>query len=794
MLRIYDCLIIDHNLVLVAVAAAIGALGVGATMMATSRSIAADRNMAWAVLAGVCATTTIWSTHFVAMLAYLEQVDVSYDIGHTFASFMAGAIPITIGFVATIRNRPMKRIVFAAGALVGAGVVALHYIGMAAAQFDGRQLTYDLDLVIASVSFSIAFSIASLHFGIARQSRWSVYLGGFFLLLTTIALHFTAMGATAVVLDPYISQMAPGISRATLATIVTLATLAILAVAIVISFVDRRMASQMAADAARFQTLADGAFEGVVIHRNDEILDSNPAFKAMFGARAENQSARLSDFINPGALAAATESLGTPIETKLMRGEGEAFQAEISGRTLQLRDGSTGGLLAIRDINGRKRAEAKLNHLALHDPLTDLPNRRLFIELANKEIAHARRHGRQFSVHVLDLDGFKLINDMHGHESGDALLTEISRRLGRCLRDEDVVARFGGDEFAIIEMGTRQPTDAAVVAERVLEAIRQPVTLPDAEAVISGSIGVAVYPDDGDTIETLLRNADTAMYRAKADGKGVLRFFEAAMDLALVTRRKLENRLRRAIAEEQLEVFYQPLVASVTQEPLGFEALLRWHDEDLGHVSPGEFIPVAEETGLIIALGDFVLRRATAEAATWPGNLRVAVNLSAVQFKRPGLFETVKNALATAGLPGSRLDLEITESILIDNRELVLTTLRQLKELGIRISMDDFGTGYSSLSYLQSFPFDKIKIDRVFVADLKTSRSNSSIIQAVVAMGQSLSMKVVAEGVETAEQAELLGVLHCDELQGFHVARPMAAADVPAFLTSKAAKQMRSVA
>ncbi|MEQ9125305.1 MAG: EAL domain-containing protein, partial [Alphaproteobacteria bacterium] len=575
---------------------------------------------------------------------------------------------------------------------------------------------------------------------------------------------------------------------------VTLATLAILAVAIVISFVDRRMASQMAADAARFQTLADGAFEGVVIHRDGVILDSNPAFKAMFGACADCASARLTDFVESAALAAAEADPNTPIETTLRRGAGESFQAEISGRSIQLRDGSPGRLLAIRDVSARKKAEARLNHLALHDQLTDLPNRRLFIELANKEIAHAKRHGRQFAVHALDLDGFKLVNDMHGHEAGDALLGEISRRLAACLRDEDVVARFGGDEFAIIEMGTRQPSDAAIVAERVLDAIRQPIALPDAEAVISGSIGVAVYPDDGETIEALLRNADTAMYRAKADGKGVFKFFEAEMDAALVTRRKLENRLRRAIAEERLEVFYQPLVASVTQEPLGFEALLRWRDEELGHVSPGEFIPVAEETGLIIPLGDFVLRRATADAAAWPDGLRVAVNLSAVQFKRPGLVQTVKNALAASGLPGSRLDLEITESILIDNREQVLTTLRQLKEMGIRISLDDFGTGYSSLRYLQSFPFEKITIDRVFVSDLQESHSNSSIIQAVVAMGQSLSMKVVAEGVETAEQAELLGVLHCDELQGFHIARPMAAADIPSFLSSATTKRIRSVA
>jgi diguanylate cyclase (GGDEF)-like protein/PAS domain S-box-containing protein len=780
MLRVYNCIAIDHDLALVLVAAAICAFGVFTTMVVAGRAAGTSRRWLWSVLAGVCLSATIWSTHFVAMLAYLEGVAISYHPVLTIASFVLGGLLITAGVALGNHYRAHRDALISTGALVGAGVVALHYIGMAAVRLPGH-LGYDADLVVASVVFSLGFGAAALYVGMAREGVKGRVGGALLLLLMTVSLHFTAMGAVNVVLDPLQPPLDPGISRGTLLIAVTLATVCVLAIAIVSAVVDQRMSTQMAADAERFRTLADGSFEGIVIHADGVVRDCNPAFRTIVGADVV-QATPLSDYIPRPLLDEIMADPGTSREIQLIRNGGAALPVEICGRSMRLRDGSEGQLLAIRDISARKQAEARLNHLALHDQLTDLPNRRLFIELASKQVSLARRNGVQFAIHALDLDGFKLVNDMHGHEGGDALLAEVSRRLKDCLRNEDVVARFGGDEFAILETGTRQPADAMVVADRILEAIRAPIALRNTEVVISGSIGVAVFPDDGGTIDELLRNADTAMYRAKADGKGTYRFFEADMDAALVVRRKLESRLRRAITEQRLDVVYQPLVDSQTQAPLGFEALVRWHDEELGQVSPVQFIPVAEETGMIVQLGDFVLRRACADAAQWPAPLRVAVNLSPVQFRRPGLVQSVKDALADSGLPGSRLDLEITESTLIENREQVLAILQQLKAMQIHISMDDFGTGYSSLSYLQSFPFDKIKIDRVFVADVENSQRNSSIIEAVVAMGRSLSMKVVAEGVETAEQAALLGNMRCDELQGFLIARPMAAAEVMAFV------------
>jgi diguanylate cyclase (GGDEF)-like protein len=404
------------------------------------------------------------------------------------------------------------------------------------------------------------------------------------------------------------------------------------------------------------------------------------------------------------------------------------------------------------------------------------------MELAHKTISQAQRTGGSFALLALDLDDFKVVNDEHGHAGGDELIRIAAQRIASTLRDADVPARFGGDEFAALQIGASQPGQAIALAERLLEALRAPVQLEYGEVTVTASIGIAIYPEDGATAEELLRSADTAMYRAKADGKAGSCFFEPHMDAAIVSRRKLEHGLRRAVAQGELSVAYQPIVENQTRRPLGFEALVRWHDPERGTIPPSEFIPVAEETGLIVPIGELVLRQACEDAMSWPSHLHVAVNLSAVQFRRKGLVETVRGALEQSGLPGDRLDLEVTETLLMDNRQEVLRQLNELKELGVRISMDDFGTGYSALSYLQSFPFDKIKIDRVFVTDLGRNPQNASIVRAVAAMGRSLHMRVVAEGVETDHEADILNDLDCDEIQGYLIARPMPAREVEAFL------------
>lgn len=795
MYRVLDCLSVDHDHSLVLLAAAVCSFGAAVSMVVSFRAIRGERADLWMALLALCSGSTVWATHFLAMLAYRTSVPMTYDVLLTAASYWSGVIVMGIGFRIGLRAWRAPLQAAAGGAIVGVGVTTLHYVGMAAVRLPGH-LAYDPGLVIASALLSSTFGAAALYVAMCWRSPKARTLCAALLIAMTVSLHFTGMGAVTLVLSP-LDAMAEGMSRPTLAIAVAVATVTVLLIGMGGAILDQRVSSRLASEAERFRALADGALEGLVIHRDGVIVDMNAAAKAMFGcgdARSCDTIDHWFEGSDPQAARRSIFSENTPVEVELPRGDGTRFPAEVCSRRMRLSDGTEGELLAIRDLTARKASEARIAHLALHDPLTDLPNRRLFHELAQKAIGHASRAQERFAVLAIDLDGFKLVNDVHGHAAGDAVLRTVAERIAGTLRDADAVARFGGDEFVVLQTPAMQPAHVMTLAERLLDTLSQPVDLGRGQFSVSASIGVAMYPDDGESTDDLLRNADTAMYRAKADGRAMCRFFEAQMDAALESRRRLEGRLRQAVAEDRLDVAFQPLVNSGDHRPLGFEALVRWHDEELGFISPAEFIPVAEETGLIVPIGVHVLRRACREAAGWSAPLRVAVNLSAVQFRRPGLVETVRSVLEETGLPGERLELEVTESLLIDNRDEVLATLTALKALGVRIAMDDFGTGYSSLSYLQSFPFDKIKIDRVVVSDLENGSHNASIVKAVASMGRSLRMRVVAEGVETVDQARLLKELDCDELQGYYIAKPMPAAAVEGFLASHAAARLSSMA
>jgi diguanylate cyclase (GGDEF)-like protein len=364
------------------------------------------------------------------------------------------------------------------------------------------------------------------------------------------------------------------------------------------------------------------------------------------------------------------------------------------------------------------------------------------------------------------------VNDTLGHSMGDALLRAVSERLLNCIRDLDTIARLGGDEFAIIQIAPAEPHEAAALAERIIETIAAPFSLEGHQIGIGTSVGIALAPSDGVLGEELLQKADLALYRAKMDGRNTFRFFEPGMDAQMQERRAIEVDLRNALAANQFELYYQPLVTMESGRITGFEALLRWHHPQRGLVPPGDFIPLAEEVGLVVPIGEWVLQQACREAASWPGNVHVAVNLSPAQFRSRNLLPAITLALANSGLDPSRLELEITESVLLYENQSTLTTLSQIKALGVRIAMDDFGTGYSSLSYLRSFPFDKIKIDRSFIRDLANSEDCVAIVRAVTSLGASLGMKTIAEGVETVEQMERLRLEGCEEVQGFLISPP----------------------
>jgi len=455
---------------------------------------------------------------------------------------------------------------------------------------------------------------------------------------------------------------------------------------------------------------------------------------------------------------------------KHVRADGTLIDLAIYSRNLVYNE-RPAVLLALMDITERKRAEARLAFLAQHDGLTGLPNRNLLRQQMDELLSHSRRGTDKVAVLVLGLDNFKSVNDTLGHGVGDKLLRGVAKRLRSMLRDEDVLARLNSDEFAIVQTGLARPEDAALLSRRLLEAIADPYLLDGHSVVIGATIGIAMAPGDGDDSEKLLKNADMALSRAKSESRGTFSFFEAGMDARAQSRRKIELDLRDAIQNEVLKPHYQPLIDLSSGRITCFEALVRWPHPERGMISPGEFIPVAEETGLINSLGVLMLRRACMDAAVWPDDVRVAVNLSPAQFRTSNLLSIVMEELKQSGLPPKRLELEITETLLLEKSEQVRASLHALRALGVRISMDDFGTGYSSLSYLRSFPFDKIKIDQSFVRGLDANRDAQAIIRSIASLGLGLGVVVTAEGVETEAELSCLRAEGCHEGQGFLFSR-----------------------
>ena len=474
------------------------------------------------------------------------------------------------------------------------------------------------------------------------------------------------------------------------------------------------------------------------------------------------------------ALREVGESYRSTRHWRHLKADGSEIQVLTFGRRVSF-GGRDGYLVAIVDITERRKAEARIAYMAHHDGLTNLPNRELYQERLKQALESGEGGNKRVAVLCVDLDLFKNVNDSHGHPVGDRLLKLVAERLRGQVRGNNLAARLGGDEFAVILPSDVSPNEASDFAARLIKVLSATYDIDGNELVIGASIGIALSPGDGESSEELMRNADLALYRAKEDGGGVHRFFEREMDRQAQKRRDMELDLRRALANGEFELHYQPLVHVASDSISGFESLLRWRHPDKGMISPADFIPVAEDIGLIVAIGEWVLREACAEAMKWPADIKVAVNnLSPVQFRSRNLVQVVISALAQSGLSPGRLELEITESVFLAETETNLAILHQLRELGVSISMDDFGTGYSSLSYLRSFPFDKIKIDRSFVKDLAKRSDSVAIVRAISGLGRSLNITTTAEGVETMDQLDWLRAEGCNEVQGFlfSAARP----------------------
>jgi diguanylate cyclase (GGDEF)-like protein/PAS domain S-box-containing protein len=568
--------------------------------------------------------------------------------------------------------------------------------------------------------------------------------------------------------------------------LISVAGLSVLVIVAMLFLIVRKLLRQHHLENQRLDTAINNMTQGLLLFdASQRLVVCNQSYVEMFGVST--------DVVKPGCtireLLTHRQEIGSFIgdvdeycrNLFQKMAQGKVFQtilATAEGGSIQVlyRPLPHGGwVTTLEDITERKRAEERVTHLAHYDALTDLPNRALFHERLEHELSRIRE-GEQLAVIYIDIDEFKSVNDTLGHLIGDELLKSVAVSLGRCVKETDFVARLGGDEFAVVQTAIKDRQEVSDLVARIYRSIREPYECLGHRVATDASIGIALAPQHGGDLDQLLKNADLAMYAAKAAGRRTSRFFEPEMDARVKARRVLEMDLRQALTEGGLEVYYQPCVSLSDNQITGCEALLRWRHPERGMIPPSEFIPVAEETGLISELGKWVLTTACAEAATWPGHIKLAVNVSPIQFKDDTFALKVVAALAASGLPASRLELEITEAVLIRDDETALAILHQLRATGVRIALDDFGTGYSSLSYLRRFPFDKIKIDRCFVSDIADPDGSSSIVRAVVSIAAARNITTTAEGVETEEQRSLLRTFGCTEMQGylFSPAKPAA--------------------
>jgi diguanylate cyclase (GGDEF)-like protein len=753
----------SHDPRLVLLAVAICALGSFITLFlfAQGRTMQGQARAGWIFLAGFAAGAVMWTTHFVGLLAFRPGFAIAYDPALTGGSFFVAVFIATVALAMAAYGGRLWALL--GGGMLGLAATATHFISLASVIIAG---TLYVNPILTGTGVLLAVAGGALALGRGRDEGHNVHAIAPVLLAAGIAIvHFVGMAALGFMPDAAITIPNEAIDPTVLGFFVA---------AMVLLLVGTGFATIMIARGARkdaqtqLKNIADASVEGLILTDGTLILDFNESIRRLVGPV---RAARLLNSPIWEVLDNVGDRSAERFEAQLLSDSGPVPVEAIVRDTRA--DGAVRRIFALRDLRERRAAEKRILYLAHFDTLTGLPNRASFQERLENDLAAMQARGGEVALMILDLDRFKEINDVHGHAAGDELLKAAAGRITALLSHSEFAARLGGDEFVIVQTGREQPSSAARLAEKLLEVFSHPVGLAGQHFHVGLTVGVAVGPRDGSDTRQLLANADLALYRAKEQGRGRACFFTPEMDETVRERRILSQQLKQALEDNELEIHYQAQASVSTGEIVGFEALARWKHPVRGYISPTEFIGIAEETDLILMLGEWVLRRVCTEAAGWAQPYMVAVNLSPIQFKLPDLPELVHRVLLETGMPASRLELEITESALIDDLQRALDMLRRIKALGVSIAMDDFGTGYSSLSTLQAFPFDKLKIDKSFVDKIGTRHQSTVIVTAVLGLGRSLSIPVLAEGVESEAQRDFLNSEACQQAQGYLFGRPV---------------------
>ena len=708
---------------MLAVAVCILASAVAISLFHRAQATTGRTQLVWLSLDAAAAGCGIWATHFIAMLAYEPDIGASYNIVLTILSLLIAVLITGAGMATALLDRGRWTAVLG-GAVVGGGIAAMHYTGMMALEMPGR-ITWLPNLVVASIALGIAFGAFAFYFAARRDDWANTSFATILFALAILFTHFTAMGAVLLVADPRSISDVTSFSPTSISLVVAGAVAVILGISLVSALSDRQSKGQLRRQKILLDTALENMSQGLcMFDAEGRILLFNERYATMMGFSAAWLKGRsLLDLFKhrkaSGEFAGDPEGFFERVLAEAREGKFSNRAMETSrGRSLRVNDQPMpgGGWVAtFEDITEWQKAQAQISYMAHHDALTGLANRNQLVKKLEKVLAVLPLQGGGIAVHFVDLDRFKNVNDTLGHDGGDFLLKTAAERLRSVTRVDDIVARLGGDEFVVVQTGVSSRDSAGHFAGRLITAMTAPMKFRERTIVATVSVGVALAPEDGNDPERLLKSADLALYKAKADGRNCLRFFQPEMDAELQARSKLERTIRDAVQHDRFVLHYQPLFEMSERRLTGFEALIRLPAEDRTLIPPLVFIPVAEELGLIDQIGAWVLREACRTAATWPEHLTVAVNLSPAQFLAGNISGIVAAALKEAGLAAHQLDLEITESLLLRDSAAVMAELHSLKAMGVAIVMDDFGTGYSSLSYLWRFPFDKIKIDRSFM-------------------------------------------------------------------------------